>query len=148
MGDIVIYTDEYGKVSAYYDVPQEAFEVIRGGALAGNIAFEPEDADDADFSDEDEEFYEEPDQAAGDPDVPDSVNLDMVELPDPEDLDLSDYEELDMYTDWFTDDEPCVFDIPLPEMSFLTPKIKFETGMINPKLDDEAFSKAKDILKK
>ncbi len=97
MGDIVIYTDEYGKVSAYYDVPQEAFEVIRGGALAGNIAFEPEDADDADFSDEDEEFYEEPDQAAGDPDVPDSVNLDMVELPDPEDLDLSDYEELDMY---------------------------------------------------
>ncbi len=61
---------------------------------------------------------------------------------------LNSYEELDKYADWIGDDDPCVFDIPLPEMSFLTPKIKFETGMINPKLDDAAFAKAKEILKR
>ena len=59
---------------------------------------------------------------------------------------LQSYEELDNYAEWFTDEQPCLFDIPLPEMSFLTPKIKFETGMINPKLDDTAFAHAKEIL--
>lgn len=61
---------------------------------------------------------------------------------------LSSYEELDQYKEWFTDDEPCLFDIPLSEESFLTPKIKFETGMINPKLDDAVFTRAKTILKR
>ena len=61
---------------------------------------------------------------------------------------LNSYEELDQYQEWFTDSEPCLFDIPLPEASFLTPKIKFETGMINPKLDDDAFEEAKAILKR
>ena len=60
---------------------------------------------------------------------------------------LKSYEELDQYADWFSDLDPCLFDIPLPEMSLLTPKIKFETGMINPKLDDDIFTKAKAILK-
>ena len=54
---------------------------------------------------------------------------------------LSNYEDLDCYGKWFTDEEACLFDIPLPEESFLTPKIKFETGMISPKLDDDVFSK-------
>ena len=61
---------------------------------------------------------------------------------------LNSYEELDEYSDWITDDKPCLFDIPLPEASFLTPKIKFETGMINPKLDEAAFTKVKEILKR
>lgn len=61
---------------------------------------------------------------------------------------LKSYDELDEYADWFTNEEPCLFDIPLPEASFLTPKIKFETGMINPKLDDQAFAHAKEILKR
>ncbi len=60
---------------------------------------------------------------------------------------LSSYDDLVNYTDWVMDGEPCLFDIPLPEASFLTPKIKFETGMINPRLDDEAFARAKAILK-
>lgn len=60
---------------------------------------------------------------------------------------LGSYEELDEYANWFIDDKPCLFDITLPEASFLTPKIKFETGMINPKLDDSVFEKAKSILK-
>ena len=56
------------------------------------------------------------------------------------------YEDLDKYSEWIADDEPCLFDITLPENSFLTPKIKFETGIINPKLDDLVFEKAKAIL--
>ena len=59
---------------------------------------------------------------------------------------LTSYEDLDQYIDWINDDEPCVFDIPLPEDSLLTPKIKFETGQINPRLDDAAFEHAKEIL--
>ena len=61
---------------------------------------------------------------------------------------LTSYENLDSFAEWLTDSDPCLFDIPLPEDSFLTPKIKFETGMINPKLDDETFAKAKAILKR
>ena len=60
---------------------------------------------------------------------------------------LDSYDDLDQYTEWFTDEYPCLFDISLPEESFLTPKIKFETGMINPKLEDNAFNQAKAILK-
>lgn len=59
---------------------------------------------------------------------------------------LKSYEELDGYKDWIADNEPCLFDISLPEESFLTPKIKFETGLISPKLEDSVFKKAKDIL--
>ena len=61
---------------------------------------------------------------------------------------LESYEELKKYREWILDDEPCLFDIPLPENSFLTPKIKFETGLINPKLDDAVFKQAKNILKR
>ena len=60
---------------------------------------------------------------------------------------LTSYEDLDQYISWINDDEPCVFDIPLPENSLLTPKIKFETGQINPRLDDFAFEHAKQLLK-
>jgi len=59
---------------------------------------------------------------------------------------LSSYEGLDNYKEWFEDDEPCLFDISLPEESFLTPKIKFETGIISPKLDDAVLNKVKTIL--
>jgi acetolactate synthase-1/2/3 large subunit len=61
---------------------------------------------------------------------------------------LETYNVLDHYSEWLTDEEPCLFDIFLPEASFLTPKIKFETGMINPRLNDSDFAKAKEILKR
>ena len=61
---------------------------------------------------------------------------------------MNSYDDLSKYAAWFTDEDPCLFDVPLPQDSFLTPKIKFETGMINPKLDDNAFSHAKNILRK
>lgn len=60
---------------------------------------------------------------------------------------LESYEELDKYKEWFTDNEPCLFDISLPEDSFLTPKIKFETGMMSPRLEDSVFNTVKEILK-
>lgn len=60
---------------------------------------------------------------------------------------INSYEELDNYTEWFSDMDPCLFDIALPEESFLTPKIKFETGMISPKIEDRDFLRAKEILK-
>ena len=61
---------------------------------------------------------------------------------------LSSYEELEKFKQWIDDSEPCLFDISLPEESFLTPKIKFETGIISPKLEDSVIDKAKDILSK
>ncbi len=61
---------------------------------------------------------------------------------------LSCYDDLEKYSAWFTDSESCLFDIPLPENSFLTPKIKFETGLISPRLEDSIFARAKEILKR
>lgn len=61
---------------------------------------------------------------------------------------LDSYERLDDYQSWFVDYEPCLFDIALPEESYLTPKIKFETGMITPELENSAFDAIKDILGK
>lgn len=49
---------------------------------------------------------------------------------------LGSYEDLDNYKGWIEDLEPCLFDIPLPEETFLTPKIKFETGIMSPKIDE------------
>ena len=60
---------------------------------------------------------------------------------------LGAYDELDEYKSWIQDDEPCLFDIPLPEMSLLTPKIKFETQKIRPELDEEIVSNVKVVLK-
>lgn len=60
---------------------------------------------------------------------------------------LNSYEDLEKYEMWISDNEPCLLNIILPEESFLTPKIKFETGLISPKLDDVVFLKAKEILK-
>lgn len=61
-------------------------------------------------------------------------------------LKLDSYDELTEYKDWILDSEPCLFDIPLPENSLLTPKIKFETQEIRPKLDEEIINKVISIL--
>lgn len=61
---------------------------------------------------------------------------------------LQSYEDLDDYHEWFYDNEPCLFDISLPKESFLTPKIKFETGVMSPKLDDKVYQHVMTILSK
>lgn len=60
---------------------------------------------------------------------------------------LASYEELDKYKTWIDDSEPCLLDIPLPENSLLTPKIKFETSKIRPELDSTIVLKVKSILR-
>ena len=61
---------------------------------------------------------------------------------------LTHYKGLDTYASWIGDDEPCLFDIPLPEHSLLTPKIQFETNKIRPELDNVIIGKVKAILRK
>jgi acetolactate synthase-1/2/3 large subunit len=60
---------------------------------------------------------------------------------------LSSYEELDEYKTWIDDDEPCLFNIYLPQESFLTPKIKWETSTIRPVLPDAIFEQINNILR-
>lgn len=59
---------------------------------------------------------------------------------------LNSYDDLDEYALWIRDCEPCLFDIPLPENSLLTPKIKFETQKIRPELDASVVEKVTAIL--
>ena len=59
---------------------------------------------------------------------------------------LDTYEEIVKYKKWISDNEPCLFDISLPEMSFLTPKIKWETGMISPSIPVEVIERVIKIL--
>ena len=59
---------------------------------------------------------------------------------------LSTFEDLETFKEWFNDNEPCLFDISLPEETFLTPKIKFETGVMSPKLEDRVYSTVMSIL--
>ena len=60
---------------------------------------------------------------------------------------LSSYDELDSYADWINDNDPCLCDIPLPETSFLTPKIKFETQKIRPQLDEHVVKQVKEVVR-
>ena len=60
---------------------------------------------------------------------------------------LKSYSELPKYHNWIKDDKACLFDIALPEDSRLTPKIKFETAIINPKLDEDVIERVKETLR-
>ncbi len=59
---------------------------------------------------------------------------------------LESYMQLEKYEEWIVDDKPCLFDICLPAESFLTPKIKFETGKIRPEINHGIENKVKKIL--
>ena len=61
---------------------------------------------------------------------------------------LSSYEELDNFKSWFTDHEPCLFDISLPENSLLTPKIEFDTQQIRPRLDELVIQEVERVLRR
>lgn len=61
---------------------------------------------------------------------------------------LASYDELDQYAAWIADDEPCLFDIPLPENSLLTPKIQFDTQIIRPELDESVVKRVEQILQR
>lgn len=59
---------------------------------------------------------------------------------------LKSYEKLNDYTKWIIDDDPCLFNIMLPEESYLIPKIKWETSRIEPELSENVISQIKNIL--
>ena len=59
---------------------------------------------------------------------------------------LESYKELDNYSDWLLDDEPCLLNIKLPENSLLTPKINFETGVIRPEIAPDVREKVYNVL--
>ncbi len=59
---------------------------------------------------------------------------------------LDSYVDLDNYKDLLNDSEPCLFNIMLPEESFLTPKIEFTTGRMIPEIDEEVYNKVKMLL--
>ena len=61
---------------------------------------------------------------------------------------LADYNDLVNFKEWVTDNEPCLFDIALPEDSLLTPKIKWETGKISPAISDDVVEEVRSILGK
>ena len=61
---------------------------------------------------------------------------------------LTSYEELDSYREWISDNDPCLIDISLPEESFLTPKIKFETGKIRPEIENAVIEQVNTVLRK
>ena len=58
------------------------------------------------------------------------------------------YNDIERFKDWFLDDEACLLDIKLPEDSLLTPKIKFETGKIRPKLDGAVIERVIQTLQR
>lgn len=57
---------------------------------------------------------------------------------------LNSYNELDNFRLWFQDNDPCLLEIMLPEDSFLTPKISFDTGITKPVLEKEI---EEDVIK-
>lgn len=61
---------------------------------------------------------------------------------------LATYKELGEYKIWIDDNEPCLFDISLPEDSLLTPKIKWETGKISPAISEDIVEQVRAILSK
>lgn len=61
-------------------------------------------------------------------------------------IQLESYRDLYIYKDWLLDNEPCFIDISLPENSLLTPKIKWETNIISPAIDDKVIERVNAIL--
>ena len=60
---------------------------------------------------------------------------------------ISTYKKLGNYKDWLYDDEPCLINIQMPEDTLLIPKIKWETGKIEPAIDSDLEKEVIDLLK-
>lgn len=59
---------------------------------------------------------------------------------------LDNYEELDNYIEWLEDRSPCLLNIMLPSLTPLIPKIKWETCIIKPDLDEETLKKINNLI--
>lgn len=56
------------------------------------------------------------------------------------------YRELKNYKEWFTDDEPSLINMSLDPDTLLIPKIKWETGLIMPLLEEELNKQVLSLL--
>lgn len=59
---------------------------------------------------------------------------------------LMSYHDLDKYIEWLNDSEPCLLNINLPSLTYLIPKIKWETCTIKPDLDIETLKKVQKLI--
>lgn len=59
---------------------------------------------------------------------------------------LESYHELDNYTTWLNDNEPCLLNISLPALTSLIPKIKWETCTIKPDLDINTLNEVQQLI--
>ena len=59
---------------------------------------------------------------------------------------LASYQELDGYSNWFEDHDPCLLNIKLPPLTALIPKIKWETCSIEPALDEKMLQQVTALL--
>lgn len=60
---------------------------------------------------------------------------------------LASYKDLDKFKTWITDEQPCLFNIMLSKESYLIPKIKWETCMIEPSLPGDVILEVEKILR-
>lgn len=59
---------------------------------------------------------------------------------------LTSYEDIDDYSEWLLDDEPCLLNIHIPVDTLLIPKIKWETCKVQPELDENIIQKVNMLL--
>lgn len=59
---------------------------------------------------------------------------------------LYDFERLENYKDWLTDDEPCLINLVLPEATILQPKMNWNQREMTPMLNEDVMNKAREIL--
>ena len=59
---------------------------------------------------------------------------------------LNAYEEIDNYTEWLNDDEPCLLNVMIPSLTLLIPKIKWETCTVKPDLDKKMLERIESLI--
>lgn len=56
------------------------------------------------------------------------------------------FEKLDRFKEWLYDKQPCLLNIMLPSLTLLIPKIQWETGTIQPDLDEQTLQKVNALI--
>ena len=59
---------------------------------------------------------------------------------------IDNYEQLSTYKEWLYDEEPCLINILLPEITLLLPKMNWNQKDMMPALDDEIMEKIQTVL--
>ena len=59
---------------------------------------------------------------------------------------INSYYDLDEYTEWFLDREPCLIDIEISETSRLIPKVNWNSDKILPEIDESVQREVQILL--